>query len=61
MEVGSILEYHYDCSYDDNEFSSPEWEIQRPYFVHKAHYQFTPFKAFMPNGTPGKTRPACTW
>jgi hypothetical protein len=48
VEVGSILEYRYDLRYDDNHFSSPMWEIQREYFVHKAHYQFTPFKAFMP-------------
>jgi hypothetical protein len=34
--------------YDDNHYSSPFWEIQRPYFVHKAHYAFTPFKAFLP-------------
>ena len=54
VEVGSILEYSYDIRYDDNRFSSPEWEIQRTYFVHKAHYQFTPFKAFAPNGTPNK-------
>ncbi|MGO8934994.1 MAG: DUF3857 domain-containing transglutaminase family protein [Terracidiphilus sp.] len=54
VEVGSILEYSYDIRYDDDEFSSPEWEIQRTYFVHKAHYQFTPFKAFAPNGTPNK-------
>jgi transglutaminase-like putative cysteine protease len=53
VEVGSILEYRYDLNYDDNTFSSPTWEIQRPYFVHKAHYQFTPFKKFMPTGTPG--------
>ena len=52
VEVGSILEYSYELRYDDNEFSSPWWEVQRPYFVHKAHYQFTPFKAFMPTGTP---------
>ena len=52
VEVGSILEYRYELHYDDNEYSSPLWEIQRPYFVHSAHYQFTPFKAFMPNGTP---------
>jgi len=52
VEVGSILEYRYDLRYDDNEFSSPQWEIQRPYFVHAAHYSFTPFKAFMPEGTP---------
>jgi hypothetical protein len=51
VEVGSILEYSYDIRYDDDEFSSPEWEIQRPHFVHKAHYQFTPFKAFMPRGS----------
>ncbi|MGA3129265.1 MAG: DUF3857 domain-containing protein [Terracidiphilus sp.] len=52
VEVGSILEYSYDIRYDDNEFSSPQWEIQRTYFVHKAHYSFTPFKEFMPSGTP---------
>jgi Domain of Unknown Function with PDB structure (DUF3857)/Transglutaminase-like superfamily len=53
VEVGSILEYTYLLRYDDNEFSTPHWEIQRPYYVHSAHYQFTPFKAFMPTGTPG--------
>lgn len=52
VEVGSILEYTYTLRYEDNEFSSPHWEIQRPYFVHSGHYQFTPFKAFMPTGTP---------
>jgi hypothetical protein len=48
VEVGSILEYSYALTYDDSHFSSPTWEIQRPYFVHKARYTFTPFKAFMP-------------
>ena len=48
VEVGSILEYSYNLRYDDNHFSSPYWEIQQPYFVHKAHYVFTPFKAFLP-------------
>lgn len=52
VDVGSILEYRYELRYDDNHYSSPQWEVQRPYFVHKAHYQFTPFKAFMPTGTP---------
>jgi hypothetical protein len=52
VEVGSILEYSYDLRYDDDEVSSPQWEIQGPYFVHKAHYSFTPFPSFMPNGTP---------
>jgi hypothetical protein len=53
VEVGSILEYRYDLRYDDNEFSSPQWEIQGTHFIHAAHYSFTPFKAFMPQGTPG--------
>jgi hypothetical protein len=47
VEVGSILEYRYQIRYDDDHFSSPSWEIQKPYFVHKAHYQFLPFEAFM--------------
>jgi hypothetical protein len=51
VEVGSILEYRYDLNYDDNTFSSPEWDIQQPYFVHKAHYQFTPEPSFMPSGS----------
>ncbi|MFZ0336591.1 MAG: DUF3857 and transglutaminase domain-containing protein [Terracidiphilus sp.] len=51
VEVGSILEYRYDLRYDDNEFSSPLWEIQRPYFIHSAHYSFTPFKTFMPGNS----------
>ena len=48
VEVGSILEYTYTIQDDDNISSSPRWEIQRPYFVHKAHYSFLPFKAFLP-------------
>ncbi len=47
VEVGSILEYRYQIRYDDNQCSSPFWEIQRPYFVHEAHYAFTPFKGFL--------------
>jgi hypothetical protein len=47
VEVGSILEYRYQVQYDDEISAEPHWEIQRPYFVHKAHYAFTPFKAFM--------------
>jgi len=46
VEVGSIIEYRYDLRYDDDVFSSPNWELQRQFFVHKAHYGFTPFKAF---------------
>jgi hypothetical protein len=46
VEVGSILEYEYDIGYDDNLYSSPWWEVQKPYYVHQAHYSFIPFKAF---------------
>lgn len=46
-EVGSILEYVYQLRYDDNHYSSPSWEIQRPFYIHKAHFAFTPFKAFL--------------
>ena len=52
MRWGAFWSTSYDLRYDDNEFSTPKWEIQRPYFVHSAHYQFIPFKQFMPNGTP---------
>jgi hypothetical protein len=50
VEVGSILEYRYELRYDDNIFSSPEWQVQQPYFVHKAHYAFTPAKMFQKGG-----------
>jgi len=42
VEVGSILEYRFRVQYDENVVSSPTWEIQQPYFVHKAHYSFIP-------------------
>jgi hypothetical protein len=41
-QVGSILEYRLLIHYGENEASSPHWIIQRPYFVHKAHYSFDP-------------------
>jgi transglutaminase-like putative cysteine protease len=47
VEVGSILEYRYQVRYSEHVVSSPTWNIQKPYFVHKAHYTFTPWKAFM--------------
>jgi transglutaminase-like putative cysteine protease len=47
VEVGSILEYRYELHYSDHMSWSPDWEIQRPYFVHTAHYKFTPFRAFL--------------
>ncbi len=53
VEVGSILEYEYQLRYDDNSYSSPLWEIQRHYFVHEAHYSFTPDKSFWPDNSSG--------
>ena len=47
VEVGSILEYHYDLQYPDKWVSSPRWDLQRDYFVHKAHYAFTPAAEFL--------------
>jgi hypothetical protein len=41
-EVGSIIEYRLQIRYDDEWISSPEWIIQQPFFVHKAHYFFQP-------------------
>lgn len=40
VEVGSILEYRWQLRYDDDTLSSPDWEIQQPYYVRKAHYLF---------------------
>ncbi|GGG93706.1 DUF3857 and transglutaminase domain-containing protein [Silvibacterium dinghuense] len=42
VQVGSILEYRWTVRYDDNSFSSPEWYIQQPVYVLKAHYHFRP-------------------
>ena len=42
VEVGSILEYRLVVRSPDNRVSQPDWEIQQPYFVHKAHYSFHP-------------------
>ncbi len=49
VTVGSILEYTYQLEYSDDIFTSPFWEIQGKYFVHRAHYEFTPFPEFMPH------------
>jgi hypothetical protein len=49
VEVGSILEYYLQIRYDDGAVSSPTWEIQQPYFVHKAHYFFQPSKGDVAN------------
>ena len=45
VEVGSILEYRLQLRYEDTTVSSPDWTVQQPYFVHKAHYFFNPSKS----------------
>jgi hypothetical protein len=42
VQVGSILEYRYSISYDENYFLSPQWNIQSDLFVRKAHYEWKP-------------------
>lgn len=46
VEVGSILEYRLQIRYDDQMASPPQWDVQQPYFVHKAHYFFYPTQHF---------------
>jgi transglutaminase-like putative cysteine protease len=59
VEVGSILEYSYLLRINDpfSYYGSPDWEVQKKYFVHKAHYEFAPtgffgliWRAILPSG-----------
>ncbi len=47
VEVGSILEYYYQIHYPEWLVPDVVWEVQRPYYVHKEHFFYTPFKGFM--------------
>jgi transglutaminase-like putative cysteine protease len=44
VEVGSILEYSYQLRFNAQFYwhLDPDWQVQQRYFVHKAHYLFTP-------------------
>lgn len=42
VQVGSIIEYEYILAYEDNLAVPPRWYIQKPLYVHKAHYHFVP-------------------
>jgi len=46
VEVGSILEYRLKITLADNRVSAPNWNIQKRYFVHKAHYSFHPLMTY---------------
>lgn len=52
VEAGSIIEYRYQVRYDRFQ-TAPEWQIQQPWFVHKAHYMYTPSSEFLPNDVSG--------
>ncbi|MGA8631275.1 MAG: DUF3857 domain-containing protein [Terracidiphilus sp.] len=47
VEVGSILEYTYQVRFNMQFYwhLSPDWQVQKKYFVERAHFQFTPFDA----------------
>jgi hypothetical protein len=47
VEVGSVIEYRYQIRYDRFE-NAADWEIQKPYFTHRAHFAFTPDEQFSP-------------
>jgi hypothetical protein len=42
VEVGSILEFRIRIHRDEVWVFLPTWQVQRKYFVHKAHYSFRP-------------------
>jgi hypothetical protein len=42
VQVGSILEYRYNLTYQDNIAYSPRWYIQQDLYVRSAHYRFVP-------------------
>jgi hypothetical protein len=42
VQVGSIIEYRYVIRYQDKYTAPPTWYLQGRYFVHKAHFRFTP-------------------
>jgi Domain of Unknown Function with PDB structure (DUF3857)/Transglutaminase-like superfamily len=47
VEVGSVLEYSYQLRFNQQFYwhLDPYWQVQQEYFVHKAHFMFTPFDA----------------
>jgi hypothetical protein len=53
-KVGSILEYRYQVRYDRYE-QGPDWKIQQPYFVRRAHYAFTPAEQMQRAESAGQT------
>src|SRR5215469_3865003 len=44
--MGSVLEYRYQIRYDRFE-GAPDWQVQKDYFTHHAHFSFTPDEKFL--------------
>ena len=44
VQVGSILEYHYNLDYPDHSLFAPEWMVQDELFQKKATFKFIPFR-----------------
>ena len=42
VEVGSIIEYRYELSYDDNFYIPPRWFVQEDLFTRHGHYVWLP-------------------
>ena len=42
VEVGSIIEYRYELSYDDYEYIPPRWFVQEDLFTRHGHYVWLP-------------------
>ena len=53
VELGSILEFYYQVHVSEYRLIAPYWEVQRPLYVHKAHYVFTSDKDFLPTNDSG--------
>ena len=52
VEVGSIIEYRYQVRYD-RFLTAPDWQLQKPYFIHKEHFVFRPSGQFLPQNVTG--------
>jgi hypothetical protein len=49
VEVGSVLEFSFALHFVY--LMEPNWRVQQDLFVHKAHYEFTPFALFQKGGS----------
>ena len=62
VEVGSILEYRYRLTLEDNWFLAPQWYIQSDLFTRKAHYSWRPTdKQLVSNVDGGQLTNSIAW